>query len=813
MELLYTIFLLPIETIMKLVLELAYNFTNNYGVAIILLSIIINIALIPIYNMAEKWREKDKAIRDSMKFTLDKIKQNYKGKERYFYTQALYKIHNYSPISSVKASAGFLIQIPFFFAAFSLLSDYEPIAGVGFWILSDLSQADGLLFGLNLLPFIMTAVNLLAAYVYINKFDKNEKYQLWGIAILFLVLLYTQASALLLYWTFNNIFSLFKNLIEKYIKINFNFKFKKTTKDKILNENIENKFGFKTIFSIKFLFDSLVSLVLLLIISIIASKLLPSGINLVFNERSIKFYIILSAFVFLILFIIVKFRNTETISFSKKLEKITKIDLLLLLIPIAIVFQYVILNTEMLSEEDIVLFVLKSLFISIVFILVIPYFLSIISDKKLISSVTTAYLFVLFFMPTLALMQNWHKIGSFKIQFPILFILIALIYILYSNNKKLLSIFISVFFIFTITNAFLNKENLAENQNKYYLDNNHKNILDVISKNPIKNKNDVIFLIYESYVNEETMNYYGFDNSNQVSFLKEKGFKIYDKNYSIGPGSLASMSRAMNISREVSGQNIREYTAGNNFVVDILSKDGYKKIGIVHSDSYFSGTNPSWDLIFPKRKSFDLLKAVKEGEFRFDFNTEKISYDDYLMKKIKILGTKKNSPYFMYTHNRFPGHTQNSGKCLPHEKQNYFDNVKKANIEMKNDLETLLKVNPNAVVIVAGDHGPYHTINCTVVPKKYDINKINRYDIQDRYGSFLAIKWPKNFKDDYNISTLQDVFPAVLANLYESENIWKTGRTSSKTTHNSAGVGIYVEDGIIHGGENDGEPLFLGVKK
>lgn len=241
MELLYTIFLLPIETIMKLVLELAYKFTNNYGVVIILLSIIINIALIPIYNMAEKWREKDKAIRDSMKFALDKIKQNYKGKERYFYTQALYKIHNYSPISSVKASAGFLIQIPFFFAAFSLLSNYEPIAGVGFGILSDLSKPDGLLFGLNLLPFVMTAINLLAAYVYINKFDKNEKYQLWGIALLFLVLLYTQASALLLYWTFNNIFSLIKNLIEKNLSKNV----KKNIKNKLnlpfFKLNIENK--------------------------------------------------------------------------------------------------------------------------------------------------------------------------------------------------------------------------------------------------------------------------------------------------------------------------------------------------------------------------------------------------------------------------------------------------------------------------------------------------------------------------------------------------------------------------------------------
>lgn len=249
MELLYIIFLLPIETIMKLVLELAYKLTNNYGVTIILLSIIVNIMLIPIYNMAEKWKEKDKEKRDSMKVMLGKIKQNYHGKERYFYTQALYKIHSYSPISSVKASAGFLIQIPFFFAAFSLLSNYEPLQGLSFWVLQDLSKPDGLLFGINLLPFLMTVMNLFAAYVNTNKYDKNEKYQLWGIALLFLVLLYTQASGLLLYWTFNNIFSFVKNLLNKYkCKIKFKFNFEKYVKH--LNLKIEK---IKTIYLLQFL--------------------------------------------------------------------------------------------------------------------------------------------------------------------------------------------------------------------------------------------------------------------------------------------------------------------------------------------------------------------------------------------------------------------------------------------------------------------------------------------------------------------------------------------------------------------------------
>jgi YidC/Oxa1 family membrane protein insertase len=199
---------------MTLILNIAYSISGSYGVSIIFLSLIVNVLILPLYYMADRWKSEDKLLQDRMKPEINNIKKYYKGQERHYYIQTIYRRYNYHPISSVKASAGFLIQIPFFFAAFHLLSNFEPINGVSFLIFKDLGSPDGLLFGINILPFIMTAFNILSLYVYSDSATKSEKIQLWAMALLFLVLLYASPSALLLYWTLNNIFSMFKNIAD-----------------------------------------------------------------------------------------------------------------------------------------------------------------------------------------------------------------------------------------------------------------------------------------------------------------------------------------------------------------------------------------------------------------------------------------------------------------------------------------------------------------------------------------------------------------------------------------------------------------------
>lgn len=207
----------PLESAMRAVLLAAHSVTGSWGASLVLLSLAVNTALIPIYHLAETWQEAERAVQRKMAPKMAEIKAVFTGRERYMYTRALYRLYGYSPIYALRTSFGLLIQIPFFFAAYHLLNAAPELAGEPWLFLADLAKPDSLLsFGkatVNLLPFAMTAVNLLSAAVYTSRLTTREKIQLYGLAAVFLVLLYPSSSALLVYWTCNNLFSLGKNLV------------------------------------------------------------------------------------------------------------------------------------------------------------------------------------------------------------------------------------------------------------------------------------------------------------------------------------------------------------------------------------------------------------------------------------------------------------------------------------------------------------------------------------------------------------------------------------------------------------------------
>ena len=164
-------------------------------------------------------------------------------------------------------------------------------------------------------------------------------------------------------------------------------------------------------------------------------------------------------------------------------------------------------------------------------------------------------------------------------------------------------------------------------------------------------------------------------------------------------------------------------------------------------------------------------------------------------------------------HDNLPGHSQNSGACLPDETERYAQRVTAANREMKKNIDLLTGRDPDAIIIIAGDHGPYLTKNCTATDGQYDISEITRQDLQDRYGVFLAIRWPHGCAGQYDdITVLQDVFPAVLSCLFADKSL--AGAGVAPTTLGSEAVsGAEVIDSIIDGGVNDGEPLFVGPQE
>ncbi len=209
----FELVLSPFIYIIKQLFLYSYQLTGNYGISIILLSFAISLLLLPIFILIEKAKKKDDVAKLKMKPLIDEIKNCYKGQERYYYLKTLNRQFNYSPVRALIPILSLLLQIPFFIAAYQYLEHFEPLIGVSFAFIADLSQPDALFGNINFLPIAMTFVNLLTAYFYTKNGNTAERKQMLVVAGVFLILLFNLPAGLVLYWTMNNMFSFFRLFI------------------------------------------------------------------------------------------------------------------------------------------------------------------------------------------------------------------------------------------------------------------------------------------------------------------------------------------------------------------------------------------------------------------------------------------------------------------------------------------------------------------------------------------------------------------------------------------------------------------------
>ncbi|MFK5857522.1 MAG: membrane protein insertase YidC [Bacteroidota bacterium] len=209
----FEIIMSPFLYFIEQVFLFGYDISNDYGFSIVFLSFMVSLFLLPIFILIEKAKKKDDAVKAKMKPLIDEIKRCYKGQERFYYIKTINRQHNYSSVRALIPILSLLLQIPFFLAAYQFLDSYEPLDGVSFMFIKNLGEPDGLLGVINILPIIMTAVNLLTAYFYTRNGNTSERKQMIVVAAIFLVLLFNLPSGLVLYWTMNNVFSFFRLFI------------------------------------------------------------------------------------------------------------------------------------------------------------------------------------------------------------------------------------------------------------------------------------------------------------------------------------------------------------------------------------------------------------------------------------------------------------------------------------------------------------------------------------------------------------------------------------------------------------------------
>lgn len=213
---LYTIFISPLEYFIENLFFYFYNVKSLDIVAsLFFISLVVTLVSLPFYCRADTIRLEEEKKYSKIEPYINKIKRNFKGDERFFLLSTLYRQNNYNPIMAIRNSFSLLLQIPFFIAAYHFISNLELLKGHVYWIISDLSKPDMLLnifnTNINILPIFMTIINIISTNIYLKSSSSKNRIKSYALALFFLFILYDSPSALVIYWTFNNIFYLLKN--------------------------------------------------------------------------------------------------------------------------------------------------------------------------------------------------------------------------------------------------------------------------------------------------------------------------------------------------------------------------------------------------------------------------------------------------------------------------------------------------------------------------------------------------------------------------------------------------------------------------
>ncbi|MDR0375764.1 MAG: membrane protein insertase YidC [Treponema sp.] len=223
--------LAPFETALKWLLMFFYNIIPNYGVAIILLTLLVKVIMFPLTRKSSESTLRMQALSPKIKDLQAKYKDNPQKLNQEM--AEFYKKEGYNPMAGCLPM---LIQIPIFFAMYNLFNTHFDLRGAMFisgWI-PDLSLPEAVFsfpnnFSLPLLgwtairalPFIYVASQLLYGKITQTPGQAGGtqmKIMMYGMPVMFFFILYDVPSGLLIYWIMSNVLSLIQQLaINKYL--------------------------------------------------------------------------------------------------------------------------------------------------------------------------------------------------------------------------------------------------------------------------------------------------------------------------------------------------------------------------------------------------------------------------------------------------------------------------------------------------------------------------------------------------------------------------------------------------------------------
>ena len=209
-----------LENILNWILQLFYKVIPNYGVAIILLTILIKLLLQPLAKKGMDSTAKMGALTPK----INEIKERYPDDPE-AQNAAMAKLYKEEKINPMGSCIPMLIQFPIFIALYGLLNTNFDLRGSMFipgWI-PDLSIPDTIYTLPFAIPFLGTQIHLLPilytiSMIFSMKITQSGSqasaqqgmmaFMTYGMPIIFFFIMYNAPSGLLLYWSTVNVISI-----------------------------------------------------------------------------------------------------------------------------------------------------------------------------------------------------------------------------------------------------------------------------------------------------------------------------------------------------------------------------------------------------------------------------------------------------------------------------------------------------------------------------------------------------------------------------------------------------------------------------
>ncbi|MEI6891401.1 MAG: membrane protein insertase YidC [Pontiella sp.] len=194
-------------------LNLFYGMTHNYGVAIILLTLLVRILFWPLTHKSTESMKRMQEVQPQIKALQEKYKKDSQRAQ-----QEVMKFYKENKVNPMGGCLPMVIQIPVFIALFTVLRNAIELRYSGFLWIADLSQPENLFAGsiplvgsLNILPLLMSL-----SMIWQQKLSapgtaatpeqaQQQKMMMFMMPIMMLFFFYTMPSGLVLYWTTSNL--------------------------------------------------------------------------------------------------------------------------------------------------------------------------------------------------------------------------------------------------------------------------------------------------------------------------------------------------------------------------------------------------------------------------------------------------------------------------------------------------------------------------------------------------------------------------------------------------------------------------------